>query len=169
MDLSFIFYLFAAFIIIPGTFFVFSSMRKYFAALIATIGMLVFFILFGIQLFNSSGNMIETTVQSKFPPKINLCPDMFLLTKDSSNKPVCVDTIGLGTSLNKYTSGSITPCTISNGACTGGANAIKLYTDTSDNANRKTSIINDLKVLRITWEGIWDGLQEYDNTIPRPT
>ena len=168
MDLSFIFYLFAAFIVIPGTFFVFSSMKKYFAALIATIGMLTFFVLFGIQMFSSDGTMKQTTVSSKFPPSINVCPDMFTLL-DNAGTPVCVDTVCLGTSINRYipvtaASSAQTPTVI-----TVGTNALSLHTDITVDRDRKLAIVNDLKAKSITWEGIWDGFQEYNNTIPRPT
>ena len=168
MDLSFIFYLFAAFIVIPGTFFMFSSMRKYFAAIIATIGMIIFFVLFGIQIFTPDGNMITSNVVSKFPPLINVCPDMFTITNNQTTF-VCVDTVGLGTGITQYVpvtaaSSSNAPATI-----TVGTNAFDLHLESTVDKDRKKLIIDDLKTKGITWEGIWDGFQEYDNTIPRPT
>jgi hypothetical protein len=33
---------------------------------------------------------------------------------------------------------------------------------------RKTELVNMCKSKKLTWEGIYDGVQEYDNIIPRP-
>lgn len=179
MDLSFIFFIFAAFIVIPGTFFGLALFNKYLAAGIATIGMLTLFILFGIQFFSSKGNFIEQTVPTKWPPSINMCPDYLSLYKHTDNKLYCVDTVGVspGQKLLKYTAGGVvTPCTpaskdannvYKSNITVGTCNGFNLYTD-KPNDERRSCIIADCTKLELTFEGIFDGAKTFNNVIPKP-
>ena len=165
MDLSFIFYIFAAFIFIPGTFFLLSMFGKSLAGGIAAIGMLILFILFGLQFYNSDGTLVTAPVTS-WPPSINQCPDFLTLYKmsavagvgDTAALPasyVCIDTVGVApqtsTSIQKFTPSS-TSTPLPN-------QIFNLSTD-------MTHIIQECKNKNVTWEGIWDGIQAYPNTIP---
>jgi hypothetical protein len=166
MELSFILYIFAAFIVIPGTFFVLSLFKKYLAGGIAAIGVLVFFVLFGIQFFTLDGNYIQQTVATVWPPSINYCPDYLSLLKLPDNSFTCVDTVGVGTgntpigyfNPNNATSGNATPRD---------SEKFNLHLNISNDNDRREAIISDCKAKGLTFEGIYDGLKTYDNKIPR--
>jgi len=188
MELSFIFFIFAAFIVIPGTFFGLALFNRYLAGGIAAMGMLVLFILFGIQFFGSDGNYIQQTVPTKWPPSINMCPDYLSLYKDTTNPstPVlsCVDMVGVSPNqaLRKYVpSNSATPAVVNvyppatknaDGVITpqlsvGTRNGFNLYLDKTDDTERREFIIADCRALGLTFEGIFDGSKTYSNVIPR--
>jgi hypothetical protein len=165
MEISFIFYLFAAFIIIPGTYFLLSIQQMYVAGIIASIGLLILFILFGIQLFTVEGNYTTSSIKMTWPPSINTCPDFLSLYKINGTYS-CVDTAGVSTNgvLTKFvpvdgTGTNLTPTP---------AQLFNLFLSDTD-ANRKNSIKNECISKGVTWEGIYDGINTYDNTIPRPT
>jgi hypothetical protein len=188
MELSFIFFIFAAFIVIPGTFFGLALFNRYLAGGIAAMGMLVLFILFGIQFFGSDGNYIQQTVPTKWPPSINMCPDYLSLYKDTTNPstPVlsCVDMVGVSPNqaLRKYVpSNSATPAVVNvsppatknaDGVITpqltvGTSNGLNLYLNITDDTERREFIIADCRALGLTFEGIFDGSKTYSNVIPR--
>ena len=166
MELSFILYIFAAFILIPGTFFVLSLFNRFLAAGIASIGVLVLFVLFGIQFFTIDGNYVQTTTPTKWPVSINYCPDYLSLLKLSSNSFTCVDTVGVAsgnTPLQKFnpnnsTVGNPTP---------NESQKFNLHLNESDDNKRREAIINECKSKGLTFEHIFDGLNTYDNVIPR--
>uniref|UniRef100_A0A6C0D7V2 Uncharacterized protein n=1 Tax=viral metagenome TaxID=1070528 RepID=A0A6C0D7V2_9ZZZZ len=179
MELSFIFYLFAAFIIIPGIFFILVLFNKPTAGIIAAIGMLILFILFGIQFFNEDGTY-KQTVSDKYktwPPQINYCPDFLSLFKNGTEL-MCVDTVGVastnsGNSLQLFNPNTNTVPTE--------RQMFHLYlTDESINAykadtnnatkpfDRKSILIEQCQDKKITWEGIFDGLQPLDGKVPVP-
>ena len=168
MDLSFIFFIFAAFIVIPGTFFALALFNKYLAAGIATIGMLVLFILFGIQFFGSSGNYIQQTVPTKWPPSINMCPDYLSLYKEVNGTTItysCVDTVGVSPSqalqyYNPNTGGIASNPTV--------PMKFNLHLGEDDDSKRRDAIVSDCRAKGLTFEGIWDGTKTYNNVIPRP-
>jgi len=171
MELSFIFYIFAAFIIIPGTFFIFSLFNKYLAGGIASIGMIIIFIIFGIQFFTPDGNYIQVSSPISWPPTINFCPDFLsLMTVDAHGGPVmvCVDTVGVSTKgasgLQQYNP---------NNAVTGGGvpaanQQFNLHLDISDDKTRTHQLVEDCKTLGLTFEGVWNGISQTKNIIPRP-
>ena len=174
MELSFIFYIFAAFIIIPGTFFVFSLFNKYLAGGIGAIGMIIIFIFFGTQFFTPDGNYIQKSSPIAWPPTINFCPDFLsLITVDASggnHVMVCVDTVGVTT---KGTSGLLqyNP----NNLVTGGAGGVPeasqqfdLHLDVSDNNERTNAIVDECKTKGLTFEGIWNGISQTKNIVPKP-
>ena len=175
MELTFIFYLFAAFILIPGTFFVLTVFNKAIAGGIAAVGMLVLFILFGIQFFNIDGTYKTMAPVSNWPPPINQCPDFFSLFKmpktDASGSKayyVCVDTVGVApsatcsvTMFDPTSSAVPTGTQIFPGTDASG-NIIQL---SSDNHEKLIQACIDKKV---TWAGVWDGLQKLPGTIPPP-
>lgn len=188
MELSFIFFIFAAFIVIPGTFFGLALFNRYLAGGIAAMGMLVLFILFGIQFFGSDGNYIQQTVPTKWPPSINMCPDYLSLYKDTTNPstPIfsCVDMVGVSPNqaLRKYVpSNTATPAVVNvyppatknaDGVITpqlsvGTRNGFNLYLDKTDDTERREFIIADCRALGLTFEGIFDGSKTYSNVIPR--
>ena len=188
MELSFIFFIFAAFIVIPGTFFGLALFNRYLAGGIASIGMLVLFILFGIQFFGSDGNYIQQTVPKKWPPSINMCPDYLSLYKDTTNPsaPVlsCIDMVGVSPNqaLRKYVpSNSATPAVVNvcppatkdaNGVITphvspGTYNGFNLYLNVEKDNDRRDLIVADCRALGLTFEGIFDGSKTYTNVIPR--
>jgi len=188
MELSFIFFIFAAFIVIPGTFFGLALFNRYLAGGIAAMGMLVLFILFGIQFFSSDGNYIQQTVPTKWPPSINMCPDYLSLYKDTTNPstPIlsCVDMVGVSPNqaLRKYVpSNTATPAVVNvtppatkdaNNVITSNitpstSNGLRLYLDKTDDDERRAFIIKDCIALGLTFEGIYDGSKEYSNVIPR--
>lgn len=173
MELSFIFYIFAAFIIIPGTFFILSLFNKYLAGGIASIGMIVIFIIFGIQFFTPDGNYIQQSSPISWPPSINFCPDFLsLITVDASGSPVmvCVDTVGvssLGTSgLQQYNPNNTV--TGSAGGVPASNQQFNLHLDISDDNERTNQIVADCNTLGLTFEGIWNGISQTKNIVPRP-
>lgn len=188
MELSFIFFIFAAFIVIPGTFFGLALFNRYLAGGIAAMGMLVLFILFGIQFFGSDGNYIQQTVPTKWPPSINMCPDYLSLYKDTTNPstPVfsCVDMVGVSPAqaLKQYipsktgapASVNVTPAatkdannTITSNITPATNNGLNLYLNVEKDDERREFIIADCRALGLTFEGIFDGGKEYSNVIPR--
>jgi hypothetical protein len=171
MELAFIFYLFAAFIIIPATFFILTRFKMYIAALIVSIALLIYFILFGLQIFTPEGNFnqSESSTITKFPPTISMCPDMFTLYQDVSGGQdasgyFCVEMVGLGSGINTYrpTNQANVPTDPTT------ANMFDLKVNIQSDPDRKNELIAECKRKRITWEGIYDGIQEYNNIIPRP-
>ena len=173
MELSFIFYIFAAFIIIPGTFFILSLFNKYLAGGIASIGMIIIFIMFGIQFYSADGNYIQQSSPIAWPPTINFCPDFLSLTTvDASGGPVmvCVDTVGVSTQgasgLQQYNP---------NNTVTGSASGVpastqqfNLHLDISDDNDRTNAIVQDCKDKGLTFEGIWNGISQTQNIVPTP-
>lgn len=178
MELTFIFYLFAAFIIIPGTFFLLVLFNKPTAGLISAIGMLVLFILFGIQFFNQDGTYKQKTSSQykSWPPQINYCPDFLSLFKNG-NQLICVDTVGVarenaGNSIqlfNPNTNSVPTSRQIFNLYLTDESiNAYKADTNNAGKSfDRKSILIEQCKEKKVTWEGIFDGLQPLDGEVPR--
>lgn len=171
MELAFIFYLFAAFIITPATFFILMNFKMPIAALIVSIALLIYFILFGLQIFTSEGAFkeVDTSTVSKFPPTISMCPDMFTLYQDVSGGQdvsgyYCVEMVGLGTAIPTYrpTNQANIPTTPVS------SNLFDLKVDIQSDVERKNELIKVCKEKRLTWEGIYDGIQEYNNNIPRP-
>ena len=169
MDLSFIFFIFAAFIVIPGTFFILAIFNKYLAAGIASLGMLVLFILFGIQFYNADGTYVKPTVTTNWPPSINYCPDYLTLRRiDSNCSPnsniyVCYDSIGVGygtNSIQQYND-------VGSNFCPRPDQTFNLYIGSNDN-DRRDRIIDECKSKKVTWEGIYDGLKSYKNVVPKP-
>ena len=171
MELTFIFYIFAAFIIIPGTFFLLSLFNKFLAATIASIGMLIIFIIFGIQNFTPDGNYTQAASPVGWPPSINYCPDFLSLLKvDASGGSVyvCVDTVGL----NRNGNSGLQTYDPNNPLTGGGAPHVEqqfnLHLDESDDKVRTNAIIQDCKTKGLTFEGIWDGITSTNNLVPRP-
>lgn len=165
MELSFIFYIFSAFIVIPGTYFLLSTREMYIAGIIASIGLIILFILFGIQLYTVQGEYVTSPSSMTWPPSINTCPDFLSLYKINGTYS-CVDTAGVSTNagLTKFvpvdgTGTNQTPTA---------AHLFNLFLSDTD-ANRKNSIKNECISKGVTWEGVYDGINAYDNTIPRPT
>ena len=165
MELSFIFYLFSAFIIIPGTFFFLTVQNRLVAAVIASAGLLVLFVLFGIQYFTLSGEYITTPTKMSWPPSINMCPD-FLSLYIVGTTPYCVDTAGVSTipaALTKFNPanpivGPVTP---------GNPNLFNLFTNLDGKA-RADAIKGECLTKGVTWEGVFDGANLYTETIPKP-
>jgi len=176
MELSFIFYLFAAFIIIPGSFFLLLIFRKPTAGVIAAVGLLILFILFGIQFFNTDGSYKQQVVSTgSWPPYINYCPDYLSLYKNGTEM-ICVDTVGVASNNSVGALQLFNPNT-TNVASDG--QTFKLYgTEESINAykadpanankkfDRKSILVEQCKNKKVTWEGIFDGLQELDGNVP---
>ena len=165
MELSFIFYLFAAFIIIPGTYFLLSIQLMYVAGIIASIGLLILFILFGIQLYTVEGKYVNSSTNMTWPPSINTCPDFLSLYKIDGTYS-CVDTAGVSTNsrLTKFvpvdgTGTNQTPTA---------AQLFNLFLLDNDE-NRKRNIKTECIEKGVTWEGVYDGINGYNHTIPRPT
>ena len=165
MELSFVLYLLAAFTIIPGSYFLLSVFHKHIAGGISAIGLLVLFILYGVQTYNVDGTYVSKTSSSALLKPISVCPDFLSLYMKRDNTYVCVDTVGVAPS------GGIT------------VYDTKSSTDPSDSqsfpltniVNSKpadvplATIISNCKSKKVTWEGIWDGITQYPNTPPSPT
>jgi len=165
MELSFIFYIFAAFIVIPGTYFLLSLEKMYIAGIIASIGLLILFILFGIQLYTVEGNYATSSTNMTWPPSINTCPDFLSLYKINGTYS-CVDTAGVSTNgrLTKFV-----PLTEAGTNPDPSAEQLfNLFLSDTDE-NRKNSIKTECINKGVTWEGVYDGINGYNNTIPRPT
>ena len=101
---------------------------------------------------------------SNWPPPVNQCPDFFSLFKipktDASGSKayyVCVDTVGVAPS----GSGSVTMFDPTTSSVPTGTQIFPLSSD--HDVNIQTCI--DKKV---TWAGVWDGLQKLPGTIPPP-
>jgi len=166
MELSFIFYLFAAFIIIPGTYFVLSNQRKFVAAIIACIGLIVLFVLFGIQLYTVQGDYATSPAKMTWPPSINMCPDFLSLYKVGGTY-YCVDTAGvskISAALAKFDPTNAAGITTT----PQDVHLFNIFPLDSD-ADRKLKIKNECIRTGVTWEGVYDGINGYDNTIPKPS
>ena len=165
MELSFIFYLFSAFIVIPGTYFLLSMQRMYVAGIIASIGLLILFILFGIQLYTVEGNYVTAPTSMTWPPSINTCPDFLSLYKINGTYS-CVDTAGVSTNggLPKFVPVNETGISQTPTA----AHLFNLFLSNND-ADRKNSIKTECINKGVTWEGVYDGINGYNNTIPKPS
>lgn len=166
MELTFILYIFAAFILIPGIFFGFALFNKFLAGGIAAIGMLVFFVLFGIQFFTSDGNYVQQTKPTKWPPSINYCPDYLSLLKLSDGSFTCVDTVGVAsgnTPLQYFNPNS----NVTGNATPNESQKFNLHLNITNDAERRDAIVNECITKGLTFEGVFDGLKKYDNTIPR--
>jgi len=197
MELSFILYIFAALISIPGVFFIFSYMRMFLAGGIAAIGLFILFIFFGIQYYNADGTYTSTAVSSTgpWPPSINMCPDFLSLYKVGSGANVnlyCVDTVGVSTSANNpltiyvpftAASGATSPATPTDGHkfnlflkdtdYPNTSNPTKLnvtYTGACLTKNRNECLKQQCMYRGLTWAGFWDGAQLLGTAEPpRPT
>lgn len=162
MELSFIFYIFAAFIFVPGTYLLLSVFKKSLAGAIAAIGMLIFFILFGIQFYNFDGTYKKVTTVPSWPPSINQCPDFLTLFLMPDGKYVCIDTVGVAPQLSGPNANAIVQFVPTDSSSVPGDNQIfSLSTD-------MPTVIKQCKDKNVTWEGIYDGVNTYSNTIPAP-
>ena len=175
MELSFILYIFSALITIPGIFFVLAVMNKFTAAIIATIGTIIIFVLFGVQTYSGDGKYREPVTVVDWPPSINYCPDYLSLFTKSDGTQVCVDTVGVasrneGNAMQKFVPSSST-------AQPSGNQIFNLYLKATDypagkslekDADRKELIIEQCKERKVTWEGIWDGITAYNKVVPKP-
>jgi hypothetical protein len=165
MELSFIFYLFSAFIIIPGTLLYLTVQKRIVAGVIASAGLLILYVLFGVQYFTVTGEYVETPAKMRWPPSINMCPD-FLSLYTVANVPYCVDTAGVSTipaALTKFNPanpivGPVTP---------GNPNLFNLFTNLDGKA-RADQIKAECLAKGVTWEGVFDGTNLYTETIPKP-
>lgn len=176
MELTFIFYLFAAFIIIPGTFFLLVLFNKPIAGVIGAIGMLILFVLFGIQFFNENGTYKQQVVATgSWPPYINYCPDFLSLYKNGTEQ-ICVDTVGIASTNSGESIQLFNPNT--NTVATERQTFHLFLTDAAINAyktanagkpfDRKSILIEQCKNKKVTWEGVFDGLQPLDGNVPAP-
>jgi len=185
MELTFIFYLFAAFIIIPGTFFILVMFGKPTAGLIAAIGMLILFILFGIQFFNQDGTYKQQAVSTgSWPPYINYCPDYLSLYKNVTETTpgtkvtelICVDTVGIASTTNSG-SGAIQRFDPNTTTIASEPQIFHLYLTEAEitaykTANptkpfdRKSILVEQCTNKKLTWEGIYDGAQPLDGAVP---
>ena len=165
MELSFIFYLFTAFIVIPGTYFLLSTQRMYVAGIIASIGLIILFILFGIQLYTVEGNYATSPEKLKWPPSINTCPDFLSLYKVNGTYS-CVDTAGVSTNggLPKFV-----PVSEDGTSQTPRAEQLFNLFLSDNDENRKKNIKTECINKGVSWEGVYDGINGYNNTIPKPT
>lgn len=162
MELSFIFYIFAAFIFVPGTYLLLNMYKKSLAGAIAAIGMLVFFVLFGMQFYKFDGSFVKTTIVSSWPPSINQCPDFLTLFKMPDNSYVCIDTVGIAPQSSGQDANPIQQFVPTNASSIPGDNQIfTLSTVIAD-------MVKQCKDKNVTWEGIYDGVNTYSNTIPAP-
>lgn len=178
MELSFIFYLFAAFILIPGIFFLCTIFNKPLAGIIAAVGMLILFVLFGIQFFNTDGTYKkEESSAKRWPPVINYCPDYLSLFKNGTEY-VCVDTVGVASNNSGNAIQLFNPNTMT--TPTSGM-IFKLYLDdasinaykndaanTGKPSDRKSILVEQMKEKKLTWEGVFDGLQQLDGVLAVP-
>jgi hypothetical protein len=188
LELSFILYIFAALISVPGIFFVFGYMKMYLAGGIAAIGLLVLFIFFGMQYYNIDGSYTTQAAPAAvaWPPAVYMCPDFLSLYKDPSGTTLyCVDTVGVSTSgaqqLQKYdpvtAAGSTTPSIpqqfklflkddefpAGTSGIINGYDASKCNRNTKD---RKECLKQQCMLRGLTWSGFWDGVQLLGTTEP---
>ena len=166
MELTFIFYIFSAFITIPGIFFIFALYRKYLAGAISAIGILVFFILFGLQTFNPDGSYITSSSNTSWPPVINYCPDFLTLLKVGTDF-ICVDTVGVSTNnsgIQKYNpnNGVVGTPSVTD------QQTFHLFLSTTNVDDRRTSSVNECKAKKVTWQGIFDGISQTSAAVPKP-
>jgi hypothetical protein len=189
MELSFIIYILAALLCIPGIFFIFSYMRMYLAGGIASVGLLVLFIFFGIQYYNADGTYTSSIVSSSgpMPSKINMCPDFLSLYKDASDN-YCVDTVGVSTSANngllKYIPNNAASSSSTPDATSGRfnlflkdedyASTTSGITDTSKcnptTKDRKECLKQQSMYRGLTWAGFWNGAELLGTAEPpKPT
>jgi len=154
---------------------VLSMFNKYLAGGIATIGMIILFILFGIQFFTPDGNYVQVSSPLSWPPSINFCPDFLSLMKiDASGGYVyvCVDTIGVSTGGGSTSSRGLAYFNPNNAITGGGVPTIdqqfNLYLDISNDNDRTNAIIKECKDKGVKFEGIWDGTSSSNNIVPKP-
>jgi hypothetical protein len=72
--------------------------------------------------------------------------------------------VGLGSGINTYrpTNQANVPTEPTE------SNMFDLKVTIQSDPDRKLALVNMCKAKSLTWEGIYDGVQEYDNIIPRP-
>jgi len=165
MELSFILYIFSAFIIIPGIIFFLMRQNRIFAGVIAGSGLLILYVLFGIQYFTVTGEYISSPTKMSWPPTINMCPD-FLSLYMVGSVPYCVDTTGVSTKPSALT--KFNPANpIVGPVSAGNNNLFNLFTNLNDKA-RAEAIKGECLAKGVTWEGVFDGTNLYTETIPKP-
>ena len=172
MELTFIFYIFAAFILIPGTFFIMGTIfKKYMAGGIGAIGMLIIFIVFGIQTFSPDGSYkSKITTPTSWPPSINYCPDFLSLYPypEVSGGYVCVDTVGVSNTFTKFI--------VTSTSKPNSTQIFDLLLNTTDypnttegNSSRTSKLQTNCNTKGLTFEGIYDGANGSPNIAPRPS
>ena len=92
---------------------------------------------------------------------------MFKNGTDTAATLVCIDTVGaaklrdagglLTTDVNNITNNTVPDNQIFN-----------LFLNQSDDTLRKASLIQQCVTKKLTWEGVWDGIQELGGMPPRP-
>ena len=145
MTYVFLFYIFLSFVISVGGAAILFSNGRSLAALLYLIGIMIIEIYFGTRWFKPDGNTTATVVV--WPPAINVCPDFLSLYTDPlTGTAYCVDTVGITTSLTKWTSGS----------SVGTNNVFNLFLDTAG-SDRTSKLCAQATTMGLTWEGVFDG------------
>jgi len=144
-----------------------SSQRKFIAAIIASIGLIILFVLFGIQLYTVQGDYATSPAKMTWPPSINMCPDFLSLYKVGGTY-YCVDTTGVSkipSALAKFEPNN----PITSPGTPQDVHLFNIYPSETDADTRKKNIKNECIRTGVTWEGVYDGINGYNNTIPKPS
>lgn len=160
-DYSLILYCLASILILGGgSYYLLKSERMVTTAgfFLAGLAILIYFGLRwfdGFKLRPSMSGVIDQNM--KWPPRINFCPD-FLSMVQSGTSYYCVDTMGISTDLELFTSSS-SPVTTAPGK-----NAILLDSNSTPSSIGSGTLMPQ----NLTWEGVWDGRTATQNKIPYP-
>ena len=102
-----------------------------------------------------------------WPPSINTCPDFLSLYK-VGGKYYCVDTAGVAkipTALAKFDPTNAAGITTT----PQGNQLFNIFPDENNDETRRNSIKAECIRTGVTWEGVYDGINGYTNTIPKPS
>ena len=92
------------------------------------------------------------------------------MTVDASGGPVmvCVDTVGVSTKgasgLQQYNPNNA----VTGGGVPSSTQQFNLHLDVSDNKERTNQLVEECKDKGLTFEGVWNGISQTKNIIPRP-
>ena len=151
MDFLLIAYILISILLIVGLFFFNFTAGKPILGGLAAIGVLAASITFGIRWFpGGSFNIGSTTVPTKWPPYVSVCPDFLTLTK-IGDKSYCVDQVGVsrnngtGVGMLKYSAGSTDPAAL-----------FDLNTNLRGD-ERIAALVKECQKKGVTWEGVYNG------------
>ncbi len=173
VDYAFIAYVLFAVLVGLGSAYYAVKNQKTILAIAIVISSIAIFWFFGSRWFDGfklkqdMAGGVDRTIS--WPPQINYCPDFMSLKSTTTGSGTsatttyyCVDTMGL-TDLTPYTEGAQISA-----IATSGSNFNALELKASYDTNSLATLKNNLRIYKMTWEGIYDGSSFSGRPIPTP-
>lgn len=157
---------------IYGVMYFFKSQRTISAVLYLILAILIF-LFFGLRWF---GNKASSNASTSWPPIINSCPDYltaYTRTVNGTKVPTCIDLIGVST--GSYGSNGVVKKWESSMSINNPPTTDEYYFDptmpTASIAGESPyqQLCNRTKAAGLTWEGICDGENCFEPTVPGST